>query len=157
MAISQHSFSLISRDSSKNIYLNGLYAQKAFPGILGHATNLSTKLRLQYDEALTSFDVLVLPNVPYIANSHADLTGNPMPLDLIGKQLGLTSNTAPFNQSGHPALAMPVGMLPIEEGPLDASGIKLPVSIQIVGKWHGERDIYRVAYAWELCNDWRSL
>jgi amidase len=78
-------------------------------------------------------------------------------LDLIGKQVGLTANTAPFNQSGHPALAMPCGMLEIQEGPLANSGVKLPVSLQVIGKWFGEEDVYRVAYAWGLENDWRQL
>lgn len=78
-------------------------------------------------------------------------------MDLIGKQVGLTSNTAPFNQSGHPVLAMPSGMLEIEEGPLAGKGVKLPVSMQIVGKWHGEDDVFKVAYAWELANDWKTM
>lgn len=131
--------------------------------MLGHATNLSLKLRLDYDAALENYTVLLAPNLPYIANSHAPVPfaasspENPAaPLDLIGKQVGLTSNTAPFNQSGHPVLAMPCGMLEIEEGPLNGSGVKLPVSLQIVGKWWGEEDIYRVAYAWGLANDWKK-
>ncbi|KAH8881062.1 amidase signature enzyme [Thozetella sp. PMI_491] len=150
--------------SSKNIFLNGIYAMRKYPTLLGHATNLSLKLRQDYDKALASYSVLVSPTLPYIANSHATTPfacatpENPAaPLDLIGKQLGLTSNTAPFNQSGHPALAMPCGMLEIEEGPLTGTGTRLPVSLQVVGKWFGEEDVYRVAYAWSLDNDWKQL
>jgi amidase len=150
-----------NRCSTKNIYLNGLYAKSAFPSLLGRATNLSLKLRQDYDAALEKYTVLVLPNLPYIANSHAPVpfasSSAAAPLDLIGKQVGLTSNTAPFNQSGHPALAMPNGMLEIIEGPLSGSGVKLPVSMQIVGRWHGEEEVFRVAYAWELANDWKKL
>ncbi|RFU30447.1 hypothetical protein B7463_g5915, partial [Scytalidium lignicola] len=130
--------------STKNIYINGIYARSHFPCLLGHATNLSLKLRLDYDAALRTYTVLLAPNLPYIANSHvaipfaASSATNPAaPLDLIGKQVGLTSNTAPFNQSGHPVLAMPCGMLDIEEGPLKGSGVKLPVSLQVVGRWWG--------------------
>ncbi|KAL2874838.1 hypothetical protein SGCOL_009957 [Colletotrichum sp. CLE4] len=140
--------------SSKNIYLNGIYAQAAFPGLLGKATNLSRKLRDDYDNALREFDVLVTPNLPYVANSHTPYDASP--LEKIGKQVGLTANTAPFNQSGHPVLAMPIGMLPIEEGPLQGSGTKLPVSMQVIGKWWHEEDVYRVAYAWSLEYDWKT-
>ncbi|KAL4930363.1 putative amidase [Aspergillus undulatus] len=142
--------------STKNIYLNGAYAETTFPGILSKATNLSRRLRDEYDAALNEYDVLVLPNLPYLANSHVDPT-TATPLEMIGKQVGLTSNTAPFNQSGHPALAMPVGMLEIEEGSLKGSGTKLPVSMQVVGRWWREEDVYRVAYAWSLAFDWRVM
>ncbi|KAL3479672.1 amidase signature domain-containing protein [Aspergillus californicus] len=141
--------------STKNIYLNGAYAESAFPGILSKATNLSRKLRDDYDAALQGVDVFVLPNLPYLANSHVAQSARP--LEMIAKQVGLTANTAPFNQSGHPVLAMPVGMLEIEEGPLAGQGVKLPVSMQVVGRWWGEMDVYRVALAWSLENDWRGM
>lgn len=140
--------------STKNIYLNGLYAQERIPGLIGKATNLSRKLRDDYDAALEKFDVLIAPNLPYIANSHAPYEAKP--LEKIMKQVGLTANTAPFNQSGHPVLAMPIGMLPIEEGPLKGSGTKLPVSMQVIGKWWHEEDVFRVAYAWSLNYDWKT-
>ncbi|CAK7227169.1 hypothetical protein SBRCBS47491_006478 [Sporothrix bragantina] len=150
--------------SSKNILLNGAYAMKRFPTLLGHATNLSLKLRLDYDRVLGEYNVLLAPNLPYLANSHAAIPfassspENPAkPLDLIGKQLGLTYNTAPFNQSGHPVLAVPCGMLPIEEGPLAGSGTKLPVSLQVIGRWFDEPSVYRVAYAWEQAYNWKEL
>ncbi len=54
-------------------------------------------------------------------------------------------------------LAMPIGMLEIEEGPLAGTGAKLPVSLQVVGKWFGEEQIYQTAYAWSLVYDWKSL
>lgn len=150
--------------STKNILLNGAYGMKHFPTLLGHATNLSLQLRQDYDRVLGEYDVLLAPNLPYLANSHASnpfassTTENPAkPLDLIGKQVGLTYNTAPFNQSGHPVLAVPCGMLPIEEGPLAGSGTKLPVSLQIVGRWFDEPSVYRVAYAWEQAYNWKEL
>ncbi|KAL4976292.1 amidase signature domain-containing protein [Aspergillus desertorum] len=142
--------------SSKNIYLNGAYAETQFPGILSKAPNLSRRLRDEYDAVLGEYDVLVLPNLPYITNSHVDPT-TATPLEMMAKQVGLTANTAPFNQSGHPVLAMPVGMSEKVEGPLADSGVKLPVSMQVVGRWWGEVDVYRVAYAWSLVYDWRSM
>ncbi|RDW87091.1 uncharacterized protein DSM5745_03733 [Aspergillus mulundensis] len=142
--------------STKNIYLNGAYAESHFPGILSKATNLSRKLRDEYDAALKECDVLVLPNTPYVANSHVD-PEVATPLQMVAKQVGLTANTAPFNQSGHPVLAMPVGMLEVQEGPLAGRGVKVPVSMQVVGRWWGESEVYRVAYAWSLSFDWRGM
>lgn len=142
--------------SSKNIYLNGAYAAKAFPQLLGKATNLSRMLRDAYDAVLEEYDVLITPTLPYIATSHCAPGAGP--LGQIAKQVGLTSNTCQFNQTGHPALTMPVGMLEIQEGPLKGSGAKLPVGLQIVGKWWAEETVYKVAYAWELANpDWKGL
>lgn len=140
--------------STKNIYLNGAYAQKRFPELLGRATNLSRKLRNDYDAALGRYDVLVTPNLPYVARPHTPYEAQP--LEKISRQVGLTANTAPFNQSGHPALAMPVGMAEIQEGPLKGTGTRLPISLQVVGKWWHEDDVYRVAYAWSLVYDWKE-
>lgn len=140
--------------SSKNIYLNGAYAQRNFPELLGKATNLSRKLRNDYDAALREYDVLITPNLPYVARSHTPYEAKP--LEKIAKQVGLTANTAPFNQSGHPVLAMPIGMAEIQEGPLKGTGTRLPISMQVVGKWWHEDDVYRVAYAWSLANDWKE-
>ncbi|KAK3112615.1 hypothetical protein LTR53_010923 [Teratosphaeriaceae sp. CCFEE 6253] len=142
--------------ATKNIYLNGAYATKQYPGLLGKATNLSRKLRDAYDSALESYDVLITPTLPYVATSHPE--ANATPLEQIKKQVGLTSNTCQFNQTGHPVLAMPIGMLPPLEGPgKDKEGAKLPVGMQIVGRWWGEEMVYRVGRAWELSNDWKKL
>jgi len=48
-------------------------------------------------------------------------------------------------------------MLEIQEGPLAGQGVKLPVSLQVIGKWWGEEDVFKVAYAWELENNWKML
>ncbi|KAF2110968.1 amidase signature domain-containing protein [Lophiotrema nucula] len=141
--------------STKNIYLNGAYAATTFPHLLAKATNLSRQLRTAYDSVLQNYDVLITPTLPYIATSHAP--ENATPLDQIAKQVGLTSNTCQFNQTGHPALTLPVGLLEIEEGPLKGSGVKLPVGLQIVGKWWGDEVVLRTAYAWELGNEWESM
>ena len=163
---------------TKNIYLNGAYAQdlKKFPGLMGKASNLSLQVRHAYDAALgdwssiatfvsdarlaelqhaqRTYDVLITPTVPFVATSHPDLgleggvTAHPV-LQL-QKQIGLTGNTAPFNQSGHPALALPVGMLELVEGPAEGKGVKVPVSMQVVGRWWAEEMVYRVAFAWEV-------
>ena len=141
--------------STKNIYLNGLYAVDRFPLLLAKATNLSRQLRDAYDAALEKYDVLLTPTLPYVATSHAAPSATP--LEQITKQIGLTSNTAPFNQSGHPVLALPIGMLEVLEGPGVKDGVKLPVSMQIIGKWWDEMTVYEAALAWERTNDWKSM
>lgn len=142
--------------SSKNIHLNGAYAAAAYPALHAKATNLSRKLRDAYDRALQDYDVLLTPTLPYVATSHCEPGATP--LEQIKKQVGLVSNTCPFNQSGHPALAMPIGTLPPLEGPAAGNEqVKLPVGMQIVGKWWAEETVYRVGYAWELANDWKQM
>lgn len=143
--------------STKNIYYNGAYAVKKFPTLYGKCMNLSRQLKDEYNRILEDFDVIVLPNLPYIANSHVVPKTGLSPLELLGKQVGLSSNTAGFDQSGHPALSLPCGMLPIEEGPLANTGTMLPVSLQIVGKWYDEKTVYRAAHAWEQSFNWKKL
>lgn len=141
--------------ASKNIYLNGAWAEQRYPGLLSKATNLSRQLRDSYDAALKEIDVLISPTLPYVATSHAE--PGAAPLEQIRKQVGLTSNTCQFNQTGHPALTLPIGMLTPKEGPAANSEVKLPVGLQIVGKWWDEETVYRVAYAWESAHDWKAL
>ncbi|KIV99603.1 uncharacterized protein PV09_08778 [Verruconis gallopava] len=141
--------------STKNIYLNGAYAMTAFPHLLAKSINLSRMLRAAYDEALKKYDVLITPTLPYLATPHAKTDGTP--LEQIGTQVGLTSNTCQFNQTGHPALTLPCGLLEIENGPLAGTGTKLPVGLQIIGKWWDEETVLRVAHAFEITNDWEKL
>jgi amidase len=141
--------------STKNIYLNGLYAVENFPLLLAKATNLSRQLRDAYDTALETYDVLLTPTLPYVATSHA--APDATPLEQITKQIGLTANTAPFNQSGHPVLALPIGMLEVREGPGVQDHVKLPVSMQVIGKWWDEISVYEASFAWERANDWRNM
>lgn len=54
---------------------------------------------------------------------------------------------APFNLTGHPALALPVGF----------TQDKLPLGLQIVGKYWDEATIYRVARAYERETGWHEM
>lgn len=141
--------------ATKNVYLNGAYAESRYPALLAKATNLSRQLRDAYDTALQSYDVLITPTLPYVATSHCEPDASP--LEQIKKQVGLTSNTCQFNQTGHPVLAMPIGMLPPLEGPAAGKeGVMLPVGMQVVGKWWAEEMVFRVGYAWELNYEWKT-
>ncbi|KAL9087650.1 MAG: hypothetical protein Q9165_006574 [Trypethelium subeluteriae] len=138
--------------ASHTVHLNGAYALRRFPHLYAKSANLSRALRDAYDGALKTYDVLLTPTLPFLARRHPREGAGP--LESVERQLGLTGNTCPFNATGHPALALPVGMLEAEEG---KEGVKLPTSMQIVGPWWGEEKVYRVAYAWELTNDWKSM
>jgi amidase len=57
----------------------------------------------------------------------------------------MVANTAPFDVSHHPAMAIPCGM---SDG--------LPVSMMLVGKHFDEPTIYRAAHAFEQALDWKK-
>ena len=60
---------------------------------------------------------------------------------------GASRNTQPFNYTGHPALALPVGK----------SSAGLPVSMQLVGRFFDDPLLMRVAYAYQHSTDWDAI
>ncbi|KAL2880226.1 hypothetical protein SGCOL_004275 [Colletotrichum sp. CLE4] len=76
----------------------------------------------------------------------------------IGRQISdayqrLTTNTAVFNVTGHPALSIPVGFVAAK----DDAQVLLPVGMQIVGGLWQEKRILTIAHAWETNFDWKSV
>jgi amidase len=57
--------------------------------------------------------------------------------------LEATTNTAPFNCTGHPAMSVPC-----------AKRDDLPIGMTLVGSWYDEPAIYRAAHAFEKSCDW---
>ena len=53
----------------------------------------------------------------------------------------------PFNVTGHPALAMMCGL----------SSDRLPLSLQIVGRYHAEPTVFQVAAAYERATEWHGM
>ena len=132
--------------------IDGLHLEEKYGGALyGKAMNLLKQLRDQYDEILSTFDVLVLPTTPYPANTHP--ASNTSVLEKMVKGEGMIVNCAPFNSTGHPALSLPVGFVAAS----DNADIKLPVGMQIVGRAFDENSVYKVAYAWEQAYDWKTM
>ena len=66
--------------------------------------------------------------------------------DILSRAFEMLPNTAPFNVTGHPAMAIPCGM----------SG-GLPASMMLVGKFFDEATIYRAASAFEGFGDWKKM
>jgi amidase len=58
----------------------------------------------------------------------------------------MITNTAPFDISHHPAMAIPCGL---SDG--------LPVSMMLIGKNFDEPTIYRAAAAFEQAGDWKQM
>jgi amidase len=100
------------------------------------ARALEASLRAAYDEALESYDVLVMPTVPIRASvlPAADASVE----EVLGRALEMLANTCPFDVTGHPACSVPAGL---------ADG--LPVGLMIVGKLFDDATVLRVAQALE--------
>jgi amidase len=100
------------------------------------AQNLVPLLRQAYDDALTTYDVLVMPTLPITATplvtDEDDLTTS------ITRALEMIVNTAPTDCTGHPATSVPAGL---------AGG--LPVGLMIVGRHFEDALCLKVAKAVE--------
>ncbi|KAI5477157.1 hypothetical protein MNV49_006813 [Pseudohyphozyma bogoriensis] len=131
---------------------NGAYAYENLdPTLYGKAMNLARKVRDEYNAALSKYDVLVTPTMPWLPKTFP--ADDATPLEKLSKCAGVSLNTCPFNLTGHPAISIPVGML----ASLEAPDVKLPNGMQIIGKYYDEGTIYRVARAFEKENDWTKI
>ncbi|KAL2858463.1 putative amidase [Aspergillus pseudoustus] len=140
-----------------NIMFSELLAKSSgycTPGLEAKAHRKVFELRAAYDKALEEVDVLVTPCAPTVAMPHppsADLKDGEEPsvLDRLGVAVGLTSNTCPFNITGHPGLSVPCGYSAPHR-----PDVSLPIGMQIVGRrWEDERVMMAAALferGWEL-------
>ena len=132
--------SLIASELSRRNYHGRVYAK---------AQNVRPTYVKAYDNALAHVDVLVLPTCLMTApKNHTPETY----LEAIEDNLtmlnrGSSRNTMPFNYTGHPALALPVGK----------SSDGLPVSMQLVGRFFEDPLLMRVAYAYQHSTDWEKI
>lgn len=100
------------------------------------ARNLVHEVRAAYDAALSRYDVLVLPTVPFTAPPLADDSATAA--ESVAASLSMVGNTAQFDASGHPATSVPVGFV---QG--------MPVGMMIVGAQFDDQRCLRVAAAAE--------
>lgn len=108
------------------------------------AQNLARKLKEAYDTELAKYDLLLMPTLPMKASKLPALKGPRK--DILSRAFEMLPNTAPFNVTGHPAMAIPCGM---SDG--------LPVSMMLIGKFYDEATIYRAASAFEAEGDWKEM
>jgi amidase len=98
--------------------------------------NLARKLRAEYDTALKTYDLLLMPTTPMKAPLLPDRNAS--------RSLALSratenmANTFPFDLTSHPAISIPCGR---SEG--------LPVGMMLVGRHFDEITVYRAAHAFE--------
>jgi amidase len=151
--LSQDAFNALGA-GGKNLYLKYLYVvEKHSTLIQGKATNVIRKQTRAYDAALAGLNAIVMPTILFPASRIFSEGESAGPLERLLRVAGTIANTAPFNATGHPALALPVGFVPAP----DDEKVKLPASLQIVGKAFDELACFKIAAAWERKRDWREL
>ncbi|KAI1099337.1 amidase signature enzyme [Jackrogersella minutella] len=152
-SLTQSQFDSLGPGAS-NMYMGYLWIQEKYGAkVQGKAMNLLKATNDAYDKALETFDVLVMPTLPYPPPQLPKPGSDEGPLSFLSRSTGLIANTCPFNNSGHPALSLPVGFVPAREDP----SVKLPTAMQIVGRKYADVDCLRVAAAWEKAFDWKAL
>lgn len=132
-------------DTLKISMLVGQYHLKHTRGhYYAKSQNLARQLRAEYDKVLSAYDLLLMPTTPMKA---PPLPPKDSSLELwCQRAFENIGNTAPFDVSGHPAMAIPCGM---SDG--------LPVSMMLIGGRYDESTIYRAAGAFEKAGDWRKM
>lgn len=132
-------------ETVKLFTLFGTYIRESYGSrYYGKAINLARQLIAAYDSVLATCDLLLMPTTP--------MKAPPLPKpgasreEIVERAFEMLTNTAPFDVSHHPAMAIPCGM---RDG--------LPVSMMLIGKHFDEPTIYRAAYAFEQAGDWKQM
>ncbi len=132
-------------DSLKISMFAGEYFQKHYRGhYYAKAQNLARQLRLAYDAALDSCDLLLMPTMP-IKAQRIPAPGAPL-AEVLQRAFEMIGNTAPFDITGHPAMTVPCGL---SEG--------LPIGMMLIGRHWREALVYQAAHAFEQLEDWRNM
>ncbi|CAP81079.1 Pc12g14520 [Penicillium rubens Wisconsin 54-1255] len=135
----------------KEALLSGEFAWQRYGTVYPKAVNIMRKLKDMYDDILSSVDVMVMPTTLLPANRLP--VSDATPLVQMEAAKGMTENTCQFNATGHPALAIPIGYVPATGD----KNVQLPASMQIVGRWHDELTIFRLANTWERSINWKEF
>jgi amidase len=132
-------------ETTKLFTMFGTYIRRYYGSrYYGKAMNQTRLLTAAYDQVLAEYDLLMMPTTPIKAT---ELPPPDAPRELyVERALNMISNTAPFDITHHPAMAVPCGM---------STG--LPVSLMLVGKHFDEPTIYKTAFAFEQGGDWKKM
>jgi amidase len=124
-------------ETVKLVLLAGRYTLDGYQGKhYAMARNLVPQLRAAYDEALSRYDVLVMPTTPIQASV---LPAPDAPREeIIARALEMIANCCPLDVSGHPACTVPAGLV---------NG--LPTGMMIIGKRFDDATVLRVAHTFE--------
>ncbi|GKT52192.1 amidase [Colletotrichum spaethianum] len=127
-----------------NILLSQVFDKSHLPpSVEAKAHRKVFQLRAAYDAAFAQVDVLVTPCAPTVSKPHPDPGASI--LERLKPAIGLTSNTCPFNITGHPAMSVPCGEIPLTERP----GVKMPVGMQVVGRRWVDEMVMKAAIVFE--------
>lgn len=121
----------------KLVGLSGTYTFELGGGkYYAMARNLAFRLRQAYDDALSRYDVLAMPTLPFTAQELVPLDA---PLQTyLPTALSMIGNTAPFDVSGHPSCSVPAG-------PVGG----LPAGLMLTGRRWDDATVLRAAHAYE--------
>ena len=123
--------------SVKMAMLNGRHTRDvAFGRHYAMARNLERTLSAAYDEALSRYDVLVMPTSPISASPLPGSDASLLEILAVGSEQLV--NTSAFDVTGHPACSVPAGIV---------NG--LPVGMMVVGNQFDDATVLRVARAVE--------
>ncbi|ETS78709.1 hypothetical protein PFICI_08562 [Pestalotiopsis fici W106-1] len=136
----------------RNELINGVFERDKYPTLYAKCMNLSLQLREEYERLFETYDVLLLPTVPFTAPPLFDREKAGV-WEVMSSTFGQTLNTMQFNLTGHPAMSVPTGLRTDMSG---ASNTKLPVGVQLVGPLHGENAILEFGYALEQSYNWKG-
>ena len=133
----QHIWSAIAVEGATMLMVAGNSMGTNWKGhYYAKAQNLARTLKAAYDEALSRFDLLVMPTLPMKA------TEIPAPdcsrEEYTDRALEMIPNTCPFDVTGHPAITIPCG---VSEG--------LPIGMMLVGRTGDDATVLRAADAYE--------
>jgi len=124
-------------ETVKTVLLFGEYAKRYYHGrYYAKAQNLRRSLRDAYDRVLQTYDLMLMPTIPFRAT--------PIPApdcsreEYVTMALNMVMNTAPFDASGHPAMSVPCGIID-----------DLPIGLMLIGRRYDEATVLRAAAAFE--------
>jgi amidase len=115
-----------------------------FGTVYATAQNVANILRAQYDAALDSVDVMIMPTTPGIPmelSPDASLYDQQLRSFTMGSRVG--SDTPAHNLTGHPALSIPA-----------SEALGLPSGVMLVGARLSEAMLLSVARVWERRFGW---
>jgi amidase len=138
--------------SAVNVAIAGSHLKKNFgPHPEAKAHRQVFKLRAAYDDALESVDILVTPTTSTVAMPHPKLKfidGDPASsvMDKLKMSIGSSTNTCPFNVTGHPAISVPCGFAAPEDKSTD---VKFPIGMQLIARRWDEETLLKAAALFE--------
>ncbi|KQT47389.1 amidase [Aureimonas sp. Leaf454] len=110
----------------------------------GKAQNLSRRMKIAYEQAFASYDLLLCPTLPCVATKLPEKDASLE--EIVARAFEMVASTSPMDVTGHPSMSIPCGLV---EG--------LPVGLMLTGRDWSEATIYQAASAFEADGDWKTF